>query len=87
MCRYLSLFGWPDGLRDIRHPTDLVQCVGIGTASVQIILRPSNVHVHVQCTTLNLPIHIRDIHVYILTQNGLIPTPTLKRHFSKNREL
>ena len=30
MCRYLSLFGWPEGLRSVQHPTDLVECVGKG---------------------------------------------------------
>ncbi len=31
LCRYLSLYGWSEGLHNIQHPTDLIQCVGKGT--------------------------------------------------------
>ena len=48
ICRYLSLFGWSEGLRNIQHPTDLVQCVGKGT--VRTCTAYLHVHEHVQCT-------------------------------------
>ena len=29
LCRYVSLFGWSDGIRHIKGPNGLVECVGI----------------------------------------------------------
>ena len=31
LCRYVSLFGWSNGMRLIHQPQDLMECVGQGT--------------------------------------------------------
>ena len=31
LCRYVSLFGWSNGIRLIHQPQDLMECVGQGT--------------------------------------------------------
>ena len=36
LCRYVSLFGWSNGIKLIRQPQDLMECVGQGTKDLCI---------------------------------------------------
>ncbi len=48
LCRYLSLYGWSEGLHNIQHPTDLIQCVGKGTC----ILYTMYMYMYMYCTCI-----------------------------------